>query len=385
MQKFDIHLCLVSEQAAPNYLPITDPKFKPKEAVFLVGKGMEENAEFLEKAFVMQQVKVKKYFCEDSWGLRELNDVLFKILEDYEDKNIALNLTGGTKLMALVAQSLFKDDTPTFYFNNNQLLFLKGEESAIAMDLNCNVNINGYLTAYGETSIRSSSKQIADSHLELSEYLGKRYNRFKNALPVLNGLASETKPRSLTRNIDNKKLKINALVELLEYFKACNLIDFYQNTIEFKSEEDRFFLNGGWLETYAFNTVNKLKKEQLNIQDIQYNLEVGNSNYDKNKSDYKKDNLGNKNELDVTFIANNKLYIIECKTSLMKDNKEVSAILDKLEVLKKKGGRETKAALVTFHTPPQAILNKAKNNKIKIISAGELEQLSNKIKEWINE
>ena len=29
MQKYDIHVCLISAQAAPNLLPILDSEFKP--------------------------------------------------------------------------------------------------------------------------------------------------------------------------------------------------------------------------------------------------------------------------------------------------------------------------------------------------------------------
>ena len=51
MQKYDIHVCLVSAQAAPNLLPILDSDFKPKKAIFLVSKTMKQRAEYLAKTF----------------------------------------------------------------------------------------------------------------------------------------------------------------------------------------------------------------------------------------------------------------------------------------------------------------------------------------------
>ena len=41
MQKYDIHVCLVSAQAAPNLLPILDSEFKPQRAVFVVSTKNE--------------------------------------------------------------------------------------------------------------------------------------------------------------------------------------------------------------------------------------------------------------------------------------------------------------------------------------------------------
>ena len=54
MPKYDIHVCLVSGQAAPNLLPILDSEFKPKEAIFLVSKTMKEKATFLANTFKTQ-------------------------------------------------------------------------------------------------------------------------------------------------------------------------------------------------------------------------------------------------------------------------------------------------------------------------------------------
>ena len=41
MQKYDIHVCLISAQAAPNLLPVLDDNFKPKKAIFIVSEIMK--------------------------------------------------------------------------------------------------------------------------------------------------------------------------------------------------------------------------------------------------------------------------------------------------------------------------------------------------------
>ena len=47
MKKFDVHVCLVSEQAIPNFVPVVDKEFRPKEVVLLVTDKMKAKAEIL--------------------------------------------------------------------------------------------------------------------------------------------------------------------------------------------------------------------------------------------------------------------------------------------------------------------------------------------------
>ena len=50
MQKYDIHVCLVSAQAAPNLLPILDSEFKPQRAVFVVSTKNEIKEKYTSKS-----------------------------------------------------------------------------------------------------------------------------------------------------------------------------------------------------------------------------------------------------------------------------------------------------------------------------------------------
>ena len=61
MQKYDIHVCLVSAQAAPNLLPILDSEFKPQERflLFLPKNEIKEKANSLKLAFNQNCVSVE--------------------------------------------------------------------------------------------------------------------------------------------------------------------------------------------------------------------------------------------------------------------------------------------------------------------------------------
>lgn len=105
--KYDVHFCLISDQAAPSLLPILDPDFKPKEAVFLVSDKMKSNAEALANVFKEKNVKVTLVRIENIYDFHEMENCFIEQIDQFDGQNIALNVTGGTKLMAIVAQNTF--------------------------------------------------------------------------------------------------------------------------------------------------------------------------------------------------------------------------------------------------------------------------------------
>ncbi|MCI7719047.1 MAG: DUF1887 family CARF protein, partial [[Pasteurella] aerogenes] len=114
MQKYDIHVCLVSDQAAANLLPVAVPEFKPEKAIFFVTEAMKKNgkADNLKKAFQSLGIAVYEYELSSPFDFEITETEVLDILAEFNGKafkelNIALNVTGGTKVMAMAAQSIF--------------------------------------------------------------------------------------------------------------------------------------------------------------------------------------------------------------------------------------------------------------------------------------
>jgi len=42
IQRHDVHVCLVSEQATPNFIPVLDARFRPREVILVVSPQMRE-------------------------------------------------------------------------------------------------------------------------------------------------------------------------------------------------------------------------------------------------------------------------------------------------------------------------------------------------------
>ena len=383
--KYDVHFCLISDQAAPSLLPILDPDFKPKEAVFLVSDKMKSNAEALEKVFKEKNIKVTLVRIENIYDFHEMENCFIELIDQYEGQDIALNVTGGTKLMAIVAQNTFAmGGKPIFYVDsdNNQILFISRDEKGQSIPnkmLNCQIDLKTYLSAYGMV-YKSAKQPMASERLLINlEPFIKQYDKYKDDIPLLNSYAAESQKSGF--KVDFKHHKVKSLVTLFEELHDKDLLDFDHNRIDFRDIVHKDLLNGIWLEEITYKAIENIKS----IQDKALSLEVGNSSYDQNKNQYALQNQGNQNEFDIAFMAKNRLHIIECKTQMMNKEGGIKSedILYKLEALKNYGGLMTKKGLVSYFEVPESVKNRAKELHIEIIQGKELQRLREKIANWI--
>ena len=385
--KFDVHFCLISDQAAPTLLPILDGDFKPKEAVFLVSDKMKNNAEALSKIFNEKGVKTTSVRVENIYDFQAMEVLFIDLLDRYSEQNIALNVTGGTKLMAIVAQNTFAmADKPIFYIDsdNNQILFISRDESNRSIpnkNLNCNIDIKTYLSAYGMTFKGGKSSVSTDRLLSHFEPFVKNYDKYKDNIPLLNYYASESERSKFKITLDDKHKKIHSFFNLLEELHHRDLVDFDHQLIDFRDRTHKELLNGIWLEELTYKAIEDIKS----IQDKAMSLEVGNTAYDENKDHYDIKNQGNQNEFDIAFLAKNRLHIIECKTQVMNKSGGIKSedILYKLEALKNYGGLMTKKCLVSYFEVPESVKNRAKELRVEIIQGKDLMRLREKLANWI--
>lgn len=388
MPKYDIHVCLVSGQAAPNLLPVLDTEFKPQEIVLIISNKMKDKANYLSEIFKKNNIKITHKMLSDEFNFSTMEQEIYTVAEEYINTNVALNVTGGTKLIAIAAQNAFRDaDKPIFYVDTdeNRIIFISKDNQGNWIEdktLHTKVNLSDYFGSYGFQTIVHSQSKIKDGWLEIPKSFIQYYDRYANIIPLLNQYASLAEKRGLQIEIDKEHQKNNMLDEILtELDDKYGLIEYRNNHIKFHNQDIRFFLNGGWLEDYTFNVLQNIKQ----IDDIGCNIEVANLYYSQGKNDFSTNNKGNKNEFDIVFMAKNKLHIIECKTQKMDKSGGIKAedMLYKLETLKDYGGSFTKKCLISYCPVPDSILNRAKSLNIKIIQGKDLLRLKSIIQDWI--
>ena len=378
MQKYDIHVCLVSDQAAPNLLPILDSEFKPQKAVFVVSTKDEikEKANSLKLAFKQNDIDVDILELSNEFDFQSMETELFDLLSSYENENIALNVTGGTKLMAIAAQNVFSGVTPIFYITTNkeEIIFISKENDKHipVQKLNTKTLINTYLSSYGVSVLKNKDDFNFYKLGVFTERFVRRQEDYKDIISKLNLLAFNASNSKLETNFTNYS---NDLKLILEDLADEDLVRLNGDIVDFKNEQTRSFLNGNWLEYFTYKQANSI----ADVIDADWNVEVVNSKYEKNK-------VGVNNELDVIFMAKNKCHIIECKTINFEntENKDkLQSYLDKLNSLKGYGGSLTKVCLVSFYAIPQNIKRRAEKDNIEIIDDYRIKNLKERIQSWI--
>lgn len=361
------HLCFVSQQAAANLLPLLDRDFAPKRVLLAVTPQMSEAARSLEEAIKLlpYPIECERVPLDDAYDVEKLEDLLLTFVEKL-DKGTAVNLTGGTKLMSLVAQRAAQlAELDSFYLQHDTgevLYFGANVRGVRKIPLRFAKPLLPYLRAYGFRAEETKrGMPFTRELLTLSEEL-VRSDSLAKLVPTLNYLASVAKD---TLSIDGKDVDRDpALAVLFDRLIDGGLLSIRGDKIRFTNEETRFFVNGGWLEEYVSDVIRKLRLPGLLVET---NLTVEYCEGHESKTNLS----GTHNELDVPVWYRNRLFVFECKTIDYGKN-DANDALSKLGLLAKRLGSAVQAVLVTFVPLKEKDLQRAKDQKIKVLTRSDL-------------
>ena len=95
--KFDTHLCLVSNQATPNLIPVMDANTAPRRVVLALSADMKQRGAWLSAVMRRHGITVEVLEIPDAYDFNSCWEVFSDWLTT-QDKDVALNATGGTKI-----------------------------------------------------------------------------------------------------------------------------------------------------------------------------------------------------------------------------------------------------------------------------------------------
>ena len=373
LRHFDVHVCLVSQQTVPNLFPIMAPEFQPERVLLCVTDDMKEEAADLRKAISRYpSVKAEEIRISDPFNIESTFNEISQWLDtrgkelSSEGLSIALNATGGTKPMVLGSVYAFDiAGLPVFYYGRGSVELLRlGKMEKFTLKIS-KWSLDAYLLAYGYKPASSISPVLPISD-DLKAFADEviRSKAETEAISQLNFYASEAaKQNSLEYRGFQSDEALDAMLD-----NAGRWVKVKGGSLVFNSEADRKFLNGGWLEDYAADAC-----RQIGVKSLAKNLEIISSAN------------GTKNELDVTFILNGILHIIEVKTRRYKKTDNSSQdVLHKLNSLGQELGY-TKRCLLSLIELPDNLKQRAKDLGIQIISGSQLYELPGAITRWANQ
>jgi hypothetical protein len=381
--RFDTHVILVSGQPTPNITPALDPDTKPSEVVMLVSPDMSRRADWLANVLRPAGVRVRHWELADAYDVEAIRHRVLELLIEFGGESIALNATGGTKPMAIAAYEEFRQaGRPIFYVHpeRDRLIWMH-PSGWTARDLANRVRLDAFLQAHGAgLAPRPAGYGMPEALRNLAEGLVRKVEDYQNALRTLNWHAMKAEQRKSLVSPEeiSGALRRDDVRELVGWFEAEGLVDVRHGRLHFADEAARFFANGGWLEQYVYAAAQALKREHLGIQDIGRGLDVMREHQ----------GVAVKNELDVALLAENRLYLIECKTRKFDGETDTGGAgaeaVYKLDALVNLlGGLQARAMLVSYQPLAPAILNRARDYRIGVCAGGELRELKETLRKWL--
>ncbi len=369
------HLILVSAQPIPNLTPILDDTLRPKKVVMLVSPDMQERSKALENIYKPRGISVERCLIDNPWNASRISDQVMDILAQYPDGGIALNATGGTKLMSIAAYEVFRSENlPIFYVHpeHDRLIWLSPKQPDL--DLSDRLKLKEYLMAYGADTVEIADPSGVSAPIrQLTQDILQGISRYAAELGTLNYLAYQADNPKLTCEIEAGPQSKPLLWELLELFETAGLCKINGHSLRFIDENARFTANGGWLEMHTYGLCLNLKKT-LGIQDVACNITINRQPAGRTVV---------KNEIHIGLIKANRLHLIEYKTQRFKEDKDAD-VLYKLDSLRDLiGGLQGRAMLVSFNHLDKTSRARAKELNIELCCQTELQNLQHHLQAWL--
>lgn len=365
---------LVSAQAAPNLLAAADAELRPGRAVLVTSGAMQPRADTLVNVLREAGIDVERFDLRDEHRPQEIEADLLSLAERIDAEEVHLNLTGGTKLIALTALKVAETaDWRSFYVDvdTDHVVWL-GREAPPPRKLNERVRLRHYLAAYGiEIDGEVQRRESAEAQRAFVQEVLLYYERYLPALPLLNDAMDRAEKRgSLVVELSEDEADSKSLGHLLDLAGQQGIATLEAKRLAIKDEATRAFLKGGWLEQHVFDTVAQLQGG-LVVRDLAVNLRVRHG--------------GVANELDVAFLCRNRLHVIECKTGNLRadDGARANDALFKLaENARRLGGLATRGMLVSYRPLRDSEMRLAGLLQIEVVHGRDVPRLREKLRAW---
>lgn len=379
-----IHICLVSQQAAANLLPALDMVLKPEKIVLVITAKMQRQAANLAAVLKENAIQAQDLQLSNEQDFHQIENELLELAARLEGDDVTLNITGGTKLMSVAAQSVAAASGWRMFYvdaDTDRAIWLSQDKAPFHL-LQEQLKLRHYLRSYGfELPAKPNRVQATAAQQQLTQALVQQVGSLENSISALNALAQDAENRrSLSVPINDAQRDSRSLDVLLRHFEAAKVLAVAGERIQFASEAARDFVKGGWLELHAIQAVHQVTG-LLGIRDKAMGLEVVDTA------------TQTRNELDIAFMARNRLFVIECKTARIDKPQgrgdhatppKANDTLFKLaENCRRIGGLGTRGMLVSYRKLHEPELKLAKALGIAVVAGADIARLPEKLKQWV--
>ena len=333
----DTMFCLVSRQSMANVIPVL--MYKPQNVVLFATPEEHKSADFLQNLFKSKLINVKRINGLNAYDYLNFKKVVSDLLEK-TNGDVWLNVTGGTKLMALAAYEAFAEKEKNIIYcdtDHQKIIFLYPENKV--EKIQAAITIEDYLRSYGYRISETRDINYIKKFYDLFNYINT-LNAMQSFIKFMNSVRenfSTTQPR-YTINSPDKKFRF--IKEMDNFFIEYGYPSYKRIKLKFNE-----YQHGNWLEFYTFYVFEqKHKLNPLSGVKIVY--------FD-----------GVENEIDLIFLKDYKLHIVSCKSGKKGNQYD----LFQLETLRNiTSGTFGKGIFITTKNPTSRFLDRARNLGIEV-------------------
>jgi hypothetical protein len=322
---------LLSDQTIPNVQFIKEKSNENDFHLFVSTKQMNEKGvgNWIRNVCKIADDKIQVIEV-DKFSLADIESKL-KSLTYSEYEHIFVNVTGGTKIMFMGVADFFKQKKiGEIYYVSNGQNYLQIAPKNGTYQFSKQITVSEYFNSYG---ITFSPQKIAISKDYTLKFLDKYLNFDEKDISIIKQLNDARNDRVPFRK-NKKQRKIDEFDGWKSFLEKIEfpLSDTTKETI---NNDEIKYLTGEWYEQWCYFKI----QEKFNIPEdhITTGIKIRNTN-----------NIDN--ELDVAYMYQGSLYIIECKTSVITLDKSniLTDTIYKQAAIKKNFGLSVKLRIFTL-------------------------------------
>lgn len=394
-----VHVCLVSDTSLPNLNPALadiagSDFFPPKRVLLLCDNRHLDQARYLKETLVGHGLVVDIHTIDDGIDPVDMSyligqiSVVFETLSPEEKRSTVLNASGGGKALSLAAVSVFmRNHLPAFLVDarNDRIVWLNGEVGN-TVDIPDNALLEDVLSGNGFKVVAPKPIRHAldKRQMLLGRKMADNVKKFSSVIGAFNGYMSRAKENEgyyRAGPVSHKLMKNPDFEQMVDYFCETGLVEWKKKHLVFRGLEAARFLRGGWFELFGYGVVNQLKR---NWAEQNYPVQIGDIACGLNIESP----TGSRNEIDIAFLCNNRLYLVECKTGYFNPRSHPSGpsstMLYKLDWLKDLGAPASKTAIFSYRSLPEHDLERARQMNIDVVAgAPDIMNLRTFLENWI--
>lgn len=302
---------------------------------------------------------------------------LYETITDQSPGNVYLNLSSGDRLNAMqLLQWALKEGIHAYLIDEKDQQHWLNPSNLPATQVHDQANLKEYFRVHQIKLLsHGMGLRITQGLRDMVEHWVLEFDH-TGPFRYLNKLASTARPtveQHEYKSIMSENWEHSSLATRLKDLRDNELVTLDNREVRFANDSARFFCNGGWLELFVYDQLCRLKRSINTLQDVRLGLEI---RYPEPV----------KNELDVVFLANNRLHIIEVKTSYLSENTaSANQLIYKLEALSEALGKEVRGMVVSLSDLPSSSIKRAGLYDIEVVSGQTIKRLPSRLNSWILE